>query len=67
MSEAEAAPAPPAFPDRRQDLDHRDLQQYMEQKRVREILTEMIVYLVENRSLDHIQGAIDFLNQYNPS
>ena len=49
------------FPDRKQDLDHRDIQKYMDQHQIRSLLTEMISYLVENRPTDHIQGSIDFL------
>lgn len=52
------------FPDRKQDLDHRSLDKYMEEHKVRDILAEMIAYLVEHRSEDHIQGCIDFLDQY---
>lgn len=55
---------PPAFPDRKQELDHRDVDKYMDSHNVRDILAEMIAYLVEHRSEDHIQGAIDFLEQY---
>jgi hypothetical protein len=58
------AVADPSFPDRKQDVDHRELNSYMEKHEVREILAGMIAYLVENRSEDHLQGAIDFLNQY---
>jgi hypothetical protein len=64
---SDPAGAPPPIPDRRQDLDHRELQEYMEKHRVRDILTEMIAYLVEHRSADHLQGALDFLNQYKPA
>jgi hypothetical protein len=60
---AESA-ATPKFPDRRADLDHRDLNEYMETKKVRSILTEMICYLVEQRADDHIDGAIRFFDQY---
>ena len=52
------------FPDRKQDLDHRELDKYMEQHKVRDVLAEMIAFLVERRSDDHIQGAIDFFEQY---
>ena len=52
------------FPDRKQDLDHRELDKYMADKKIRLILTDMIAYLVEKRSEDHLQGAIDFLSQY---
>jgi hypothetical protein len=62
-SPGDAAP----FPDRKQDLDHRGLNAYMEQHKVRDILWEMIAYLVEQRSEDHIQGALDFLEQYHRS
>lgn len=54
------------FPDRKQDLDHRELDQYMEEHKIRKILTEMIAHLVENRCEDHIQGSIDFLSSYKP-
>ena len=33
---------PPAFPDRKQELDHRDVDKYMESHNVRDILAEMI-------------------------
>ena len=52
------------FPDRKQDLDHRELEKYMKEKKIRVILTDMIAYLVENRCEDHLQGAIDFLSNY---
>ena len=55
----------PYFPDRKQDLDHRELEQYMEEHKVRDILAEMIAHLVENRSEDPIQGALDFIENYN--
>lgn len=55
---------PPQFPDRKQDLDHREVDKYMEDHKVRDVLAEMIAYLVEHRCDDHIQGAIDFLDQY---
>lgn len=56
----------PKFPDRKQDLDHRELEKYMEEHKVREILTEIMAYLVENRCDDPIQGSIDFLKEYKP-
>ena len=49
------------FPDRKQDLDHRELDKYMKEKEVRPLFVEMISYLVENRCEDVIQGSIDFL------
>ena len=52
------------FPDRKQDLDHRELDKYMEEHKVRDVLAQMIAHLVEHRCEDHIQGAIDFLEQY---
>ena len=52
------------FPDRKQELDHRDVDKYMEGHKVRDVLAEMIAYLVEHRSEDHVQGAIDFFEQY---
>jgi hypothetical protein len=55
------------FPDRKQDLDHRELNAYMEKNKIRDILAEMIAYLVEHRSEDHIQGALDFLDAYTRS
>ena len=48
------------FPDRKQDLDHRELYYYMQEKKIRHILTDMIAYLVVHRYEDHLQGAIDF-------
>ena len=54
------------FPERRQDLDHRDLQKYMDNHKIKLMLTQMISYLVEKRSEDHLQGAIDFLKTYKP-
>jgi hypothetical protein len=62
---AETVAETPAFPDRKQDLDHRALEKYMEEHKIRSILAEMIAYLVERRADDHIQGAIDFLEQYS--
>jgi hypothetical protein len=59
--------ADPKFPERKQDVDHRELNEYMEQKGVRDILAAMIAYLVEHRSEDHLQGAIDFLSEYKKS
>ena len=52
------------FPDRKQDLDHRELDKYMQEKKIRLILTDMIAYLAEKRCEDHLQGAIDFLSSY---
>ena len=52
------------FPDRKQDLDHRELDKYMQEKKIRIILTDMIAYLVEQRCDDTLQGAIDFLSEY---
>jgi hypothetical protein len=66
MSAPRAGDAAP-FPDRKQDLDHRGLNGYMEKNRIRDILAELIAYLVEHRSEDHIQGALDFLEQYSGS
>jgi hypothetical protein len=63
-SMADAAAQPQKIPDRRADLDHRELDDYMKEKGVRSILTEMICYLVERRSEDHITGALQFLNEY---
>jgi hypothetical protein len=61
------APDAAPFPDRKQDLYHLGLNAYMEQHKVRDILFEMIPYLVEQRSEDHIQGALDFLDQHQRS
>ena len=52
------------FPSRRQELDHRELNKYMEDHKIRELFTQMIAYLVENRCEDHVQGALDFLHKY---
>lgn len=54
------------FPDRKQDLDHRELEKYMEDHKIRDILTEMMAHLVENRCEDPIQGCIDFIESYKP-
>ena len=54
------------FPDRKQDLDHRDLDEYMRKHNVRQILTQMIAHCVEKRSEDPLQGAIEFLEDYHP-
>ena len=54
------------FPDRKQDLDHRELDDYMRKHHVRELFSSMIAYLVENRSEDTLQGALEFLDQYQP-
>jgi hypothetical protein len=56
---------PKKFPERKQDLDHRELDQYMKDKKVRTILTDMIAYLVENRCEDQLDGAIKFLSEYH--
>lgn len=47
--------------ERKQDLDHRELQEYMEQHNIRGLFSEMLAYLVENQCEDHLQGMISFL------
>ena len=54
------------FPDRKQDLDHRELDNYMKKHHIRELFSSMLAYLVENRSEDTLAGAIAFLDQYQP-
>ena len=66
IAPVQESPAEEKFPDRKQDLDHRELDKYMQEKKIRLILTDMIAYLVENRCEDHLQGAIDFLSNYKP-
>lgn len=52
------------FPDRKQDLNHRALDKYMQEHEIRKIFTEMLAYLVEKRSEDTLQGCLDFLQGY---
>lgn len=54
------------FPDRKQDLDHRELQAYMEKHHIRQMFAQMIAYLVEKRSEDTLVGALEFLDKYQP-
>lgn len=52
------------FPDRKQELDHRELEKYMEEKNVRKLFCDMLAFLVEKRCSDTLEGIIEFLKDY---
>ena len=52
------------FPDRKQDLDHRELENYMQEKGVRKLFCDMLAFLVEQRPDDTLEGMLKFLNEH---